>query len=121
MSDQQATPNDKGPAPVTIGPSGTTEPVFMLVPTSEVKAEDVCSVAVHYVDGVPELVVTGGNWFPETLSVKDASGSMIAIYTVGAVPSASRRLSGSMISGAIDYVYPNAVVISTPLTGEQDR
>ncbi|GAB7186793.1 hypothetical protein ATKI12_6624 [Kitasatospora sp. Ki12] len=75
MSD--TTPNAKGPAPIQ-GKPVTTEPT--LVPASEVKPEDLGSLSLRYVDGQPQLVVSGGTFIPAGLTVVNDSGTPVAAY-----------------------------------------
>ncbi|WP_406399717.1 hypothetical protein OH805_11660 [Streptomyces sp. NBC_00879] len=75
MSDEQATPQ-------------ATE--LPIIPAAEVNPEDVGTLSLRYVDGVPQLVVSGGTVVPTGLTVLDSSGNVVALYTAGAAPKAVR-------------------------------
>lgn len=81
MSDEQA-PNAKGPAPVQ-GPVGTGP---NLIPASEVKPEDIGALSLHYADGVPVLVVSGGTVVPAGITIVDNEGAVVGAYIAGPVP-----------------------------------
>ncbi|MFD6161460.1 hypothetical protein ACFWF7_37830 [Nocardia sp. NPDC060256] len=70
MSDEQATPNAKGPAPVTV-PAQEAEPIA-------------ATLALEYRDGAPAVVVTGGNTIPSHLAVVDKDGQVVAFYSAQA-------------------------------------
>ncbi|MFB7860601.1 hypothetical protein [Streptomyces sp. NPDC056069] len=76
----EITPNSKGPAPVQYTPAAS-EPT--LIPADQVKPEDIGTLSLRYVDGAPQLVVSGGKYLPAGLAVVDASGSAVATYTAG--------------------------------------
>ena len=54
---------------------------------TEVKPEDVGTLSLRYVDGVPQLVVSGGTVLPARLTVVDASGKAVGAYTAGPLSS----------------------------------
>jgi hypothetical protein len=54
-----------------------------LIPASEIKSEDVGTLSLRYVDGVPVLVVSGGRAVPASLTVVNESGSPVANYAAG--------------------------------------
>ncbi len=64
------------------GPSdGDAEnPGLVLIPTEQVKSEQVGSLSLRYVDGTPVLVVSGGTAIPAALTVVDASGAPVTVY-----------------------------------------
>lgn len=74
----ETTPNSKGPAPVQLTPE-TTEPA--LIPADQVKPEGVGTLSLRYLDGVAQLVVSGGAVIPGGITVVDASGNAVAGYT----------------------------------------
>lgn len=87
MSDEQAAPNDKGPAPVTIGQTSSTELGLPLVPASEVKPEDVGKLVLTYpTDGQPSIVYEGGAFVPASLPVTNESGAVVATYEIKSLP-----------------------------------
>ncbi|MCX4826040.1 hypothetical protein OG883_40930 [Streptomyces sp. NBC_01142] len=53
------------------------------IPATEVNPEDVGTLSLRYVDGVPVLVVSGGSIIPASLTVVNESGSPIAKYAAG--------------------------------------
>ncbi|GHD36111.1 hypothetical protein GCM10010317_000020 [Streptomyces mirabilis] len=53
------------------------------IPAAEVNPEDVGTLSLRYVDGVPVLVVSGGSIIPASLTVVNESGSPIANYAAG--------------------------------------
>ncbi|MGW2583099.1 hypothetical protein ACWCYZ_17480 [Streptomyces virginiae] len=62
-----------------------------LIPATEVKPEGIGVLSLRYVDGQPQLVVSGGTSIPAGLTVVDGSGSAVAVYAAGAVaPTAAR-------------------------------
>jgi hypothetical protein len=48
------------------------------------------TLSLRYQDGVPMLVVNGGNAVPETLVVVDGTGTAVAAYTAGPPPARAR-------------------------------
>ncbi|MEU3048821.1 hypothetical protein ABZ705_20320 [Streptomyces sp. NPDC006984] len=61
------------------GTEGSTERPA-LIPVTEIKPEDVGTLALHYRDGVPALVSSGGTAFPATLQLVDGKGNVLASY-----------------------------------------
>ncbi|MFD9375152.1 hypothetical protein ACFWBH_06365 [Streptomyces sp. NPDC059999] len=70
----ESTPNAKGPAPV------------------QGKPEDVATLSIEYRDNQPVIVVSGGKAIPAGLTVVDAGGQAVAVYTASDVPKAQARL-----------------------------
>ena len=107
--------NSKGPAkiqmPAHLTESLTTTPAAentasdatKLIPASEVKPEDITTLSLRHVDGVPQLVVSGGKVIPAELTVVDASGKAVATYTAGAATQA--RLLGSRDGFFMNWEY----------------
>ncbi|WP_328622212.1 hypothetical protein [Streptomyces sp. NBC_00354] len=62
------------------------------VPASEVKPEDVGTLSLRYVDGVPQLVISGGRFAPAALTIVDPSGTPVATYTAGPLPVMTSRV-----------------------------
>ncbi|MFD7972697.1 hypothetical protein, partial [Streptomyces clavifer] len=58
-------------------------------PVTEVTPDEVGMVSVRYVEGTPQLVITGGTVIPAVLTAVDGSGDVVAEYT------APRRLARS--------------------------
>ncbi|MFI5775355.1 hypothetical protein ACIA74_44680 [Streptomyces sp. NPDC051658] len=77
----ETTPNSKGPAKVQL-PTEATEPV--LIPASEVKPENIGTLAIEYRDGQPVLVVSDGTYIPAGLVVMNGSGQAVGFYAAGA-------------------------------------
>ncbi|MGW9212927.1 hypothetical protein ACWGR4_38925 [Embleya sp. NPDC055664] len=77
MSDEQAVPNSKGPAPVRLPVATDPKPI----PGSEVKPESVGTLAIEYRDGQPVIVVSGGRVIPGGIAVVDDAGNAVAAYT----------------------------------------
>ncbi|UQA94918.1 hypothetical protein [Streptomyces halobius] len=69
--------------------TAAAEEEIQQIPATEVKPEDIGSLSLRYVDGVPQLVVSGGTGIPADLTVVDASGSAVATYAAGPPPSVS--------------------------------
>ncbi|MFD3788816.1 hypothetical protein [Streptomyces cyaneofuscatus] len=67
----------KSSAPVQVT-SQTAEPT--LIPATEVKPEDIGALSLRYVNGVAQLVVSGGTAIPAGLTVVDADGNDVAAY-----------------------------------------
>lgn len=55
-------------------------------PETEVKPEDVGMLAIRYVDGVPQITVSGGTAIPEGMAVVDGQGTPVAFYQAGPPP-----------------------------------
>ncbi|MFD4926177.1 hypothetical protein ACFWNE_33375 [Streptomyces goshikiensis] len=70
--------NEMGTTAVRSTSPETTEPV--LIPADQVKPEDIGTLSLHHVDGVPVLVVSGGKAIPAGLTVVDGSGQPVATY-----------------------------------------
>ncbi|MBT2384439.1 hypothetical protein [Streptomyces sp. ISL-11] len=56
---------------------------FEIIDVSEPKPEDVGTLSLRYVDGVPTLVVSGGEAVPVSLTVVNDSGAPVAAYVAG--------------------------------------
>ncbi|MFD4123624.1 hypothetical protein ACFWIN_05950 [Streptomyces sp. NPDC127049] len=67
------------------------------IPMTEIGSQDVGTFSVRYVDGTPQLVVTGGTVIPPVLTVLDGSGSVVAEYTT----SRSRSRSHDILEAGI--------------------
>ena len=67
-------------------PEATEVPI---IPPSDVKPEDVGTLSLRYVDGVPTVVITGGTAIPQSLAATDGAGNLIATYT--ATPAIAAR------------------------------
>ncbi|MFF1904818.1 hypothetical protein [Kitasatospora sp. NPDC058218] len=81
----------------------TTEiPGLTVIPAEEVNPEDVGTLSLRYVDGVPQLVVSGGTVVPAGLTVVDGTGNAVAVYNAGPVPVAQSRTSSVTIYGIVD-------------------
>ncbi|MFD7496410.1 hypothetical protein ACFV8T_29165 [Streptomyces sp. NPDC059832] len=90
-------PNAKGPAPIKLPPEQseakwvtvhaglkTAEVTDLeLVPASDVKPEDVGTLSLRHVDGVPQLVISGGTYIPAELTVVDGASKPVARYSMG--------------------------------------
>ncbi|MEU0941026.1 hypothetical protein [Embleya sp. NPDC005971] len=61
------------------------------VPVTEVKPEEIGVLSLRYVDGQPQLVVSGGKAIPSGLAVVDAAGNAVAAYSVGPILEARQR------------------------------
>ncbi|WP_330261803.1 hypothetical protein [Streptomyces sp. NBC_00539] len=83
MSDEQSgiQVTDLGAIPTTVNAFEVVD--VTLVPVAEVKSEEVGTLSLRYVDGVPQLVVSGGKAFPANLAAVDGSGNQVATYAVG--------------------------------------
>ncbi|MEU3048819.1 hypothetical protein ABZ705_20310 [Streptomyces sp. NPDC006984] len=62
-----------------------------LIPVTEVKLEDVGTLRLRCVDGVPQLVVSGGTAIPASLTVVDGAGNAVGTYATGAAPTTQPR------------------------------
>ncbi|MFD7497971.1 hypothetical protein ACFV8T_37455 [Streptomyces sp. NPDC059832] len=60
-----------------------------LIPAAEVNPEHVGALSLRYVDGQPQLVVSGGTVIPAGLTVVDGSGDPVAPYIAGKVVSST--------------------------------
>ncbi|MFD8440485.1 hypothetical protein ACFV2I_36220 [Streptomyces microflavus] len=67
------------------------------IPMTEIRSQEVGTFSVRYVDGRPQLVVTGGTVIPPVLTVLDGSGSVVAEYTT----SRSRSRSYDILEAGI--------------------
>ncbi|MEU1107297.1 hypothetical protein ABZ408_41215 [Streptomyces tibetensis] len=54
-----------------------------IIPATEVRIEEMATLSLRYVDGVPQLVASGGTVTPAGLTVVDATGITVATYTAG--------------------------------------
>ncbi|QIS03976.1 hypothetical protein F5X71_18075 [Nocardia brasiliensis] len=61
----------------------------------EIEPEQVAMLSLRYVDGVPTLVVSGGTLAPAAITAVDSSGTPVAMYTGGPVP--TTRQSGALL------------------------
>ncbi|MFE7267807.1 hypothetical protein ACFU9B_38300 [Streptomyces sp. NPDC057592] len=78
---------------------GTSEVTALgLIPATEVKPEDAGLLSLRYVDGVPQLVVSGGTVIPTGLTVVDASGNAVAEYTGGPASTTSTQTASRTIA-----------------------
>ncbi|MFD7497972.1 hypothetical protein ACFV8T_37460 [Streptomyces sp. NPDC059832] len=68
----------KGPAPVQYKPAAT-EPT--LIPADQVNPDDIGALSLRYIDGQPQLVVSGGTVIQAGLTVVDGSGNPVGAYT----------------------------------------
>ncbi|MFF4104376.1 hypothetical protein [Streptomyces sp. NPDC001903] len=59
-----------------------------LIPADQVKPEDIGTLSLRYVDGVPQLVVSSGTAIPAGLTVVDAAGNAVAAYTAAPLKTA---------------------------------
>uniref|UniRef100_A0AAU2K3V8 Uncharacterized protein n=1 Tax=Streptomyces sp. NBC_00049 TaxID=2903617 RepID=A0AAU2K3V8_9ACTN len=64
-------------------PAEKTGPQTGAIPSGEARPEDVGTQSVHYVDGQPVLVVTGGASAPAALAAVEASGNPVVEYSAG--------------------------------------
>ncbi|MFB6878514.1 hypothetical protein [Streptomyces sp. NPDC056323] len=87
MSNEQATPQAKGPAQVQGQPS-TTDPVR--IPASEINPEDIGALSICYVNGRPAIVVNGGDFIPADLPVVDQTGTVVGRLYTGRLPDDAR-------------------------------
>ncbi|GAB2453666.1 hypothetical protein [Nocardia tengchongensis] len=88
MSDEQATPNAKGPARVTIDQANLEESGFTLAPASEINPEDAGTLTLEHRDGRPVLVCSGGKSVPSNIPVIGDGDAVLAVYAVAPVPTA---------------------------------
>lgn len=79
MSETTPEANSHGPAPAQYQPAAT-EPA--LIPASQVKPEDIGTLAIEYRDGQPVIVISGGTVIPAGLTAVDASENAVATYSV---------------------------------------
>ncbi|WP_328788782.1 hypothetical protein [Streptomyces sp. NBC_00273] len=87
MSDtQQTPPEDSG---LTIIPP--QEGGLTIIPAGETKPEDLGTLSLRYVDGVPMLVVNGGTAVPAGLTVVDGAGNTVTTYVTSAPPQMGTR------------------------------
>ncbi|MEU4730740.1 hypothetical protein [Streptomyces sp. NPDC023588] len=77
---------------------GPTTPNLDGVPVTEVKPEDMGTLSLRYVDGLPQLVVSGGKALPAGLMVVDESGAAVANYTAspGSAPQSRMVINHNM-------------------------
>jgi hypothetical protein len=61
------------------------------IPATEVKPEDIGALSLRYVDGVPVVVVSGGQGVPQTVAIVDESGAPVAAYSAGALSATARK------------------------------
>ncbi|MGW8782589.1 hypothetical protein ACWGNM_31625 [Streptomyces sp. NPDC055796] len=65
------------------------------IPADQVKPEDIGTLSLRYVDGQPQLVVSGGTVIPAGLTVVDGAGNAVAAYA--AQQPAQNRLAGGVL------------------------
>ncbi|WP_042804705.1 hypothetical protein [Streptomyces sp. C] len=80
----EITPEAKGPAPVRLE---ATAGEAVLVPASQVRPEDIGTLAIEYRDGVPVIVVSGGKFIPAGISVVNQEGVAVARVTAAPIDS----------------------------------
>ncbi|MFD7454462.1 hypothetical protein [Kitasatospora sp. NPDC059827] len=59
---------------------------------SEINPDGVGMLSLRYVDGVAQVVVSGGHGIPAELTVVDGSGNAVAAYTAGPVTDSTTLL-----------------------------
>ncbi|WP_436493274.1 hypothetical protein [Actinokineospora sp. HUAS TT18] len=57
-------------------------------PSEQETTDDTGLLSIHYRDGQPVIIVSGGAAIPETITVTDPSGTPVATYTAGPVGTA---------------------------------
>ncbi|MFE9368153.1 hypothetical protein ACFYNN_36585 [Streptomyces sp. NPDC006978] len=72
------------------------EAPFEVIDVSEVKPEDVGTLSLRYVDGAPQLVLTGGTVFPTTLQLVNGSGNVLGAYTANPAQPETRARSANV-------------------------
>ncbi|KZM71300.1 hypothetical protein [Nocardia terpenica] len=75
MTEQEPAPENPGMQIVDVSP---TEP----------EPENAAVLSVHYRDGKPVFVATGGSVVPSVIEVENASGNVVAHYAVDTAPTA---------------------------------
>ncbi|MFD4926178.1 hypothetical protein ACFWNE_33380 [Streptomyces goshikiensis] len=78
------------------GAEASGNPELTVIPASEVKPEDMGALSLRYVDGVPQLVVSGGTVIPAGLTVVDGAGNAVASYTADS--------SGNALAKTLQFV-----------------
>jgi hypothetical protein len=96
---------DLGAIPGTEG--GPAAPNLVGVPVTEIKP-DVGMLSLRYVDGVPQLVVSGGTTIPASLTVVDTLGTPVAKYE-RLSPAQPAAISGRDILADINAVIGKTV------------
>ncbi|WP_436497155.1 hypothetical protein [Actinokineospora sp. HUAS TT18] len=66
-------------------------------------AVGVGTLSIHYRDGEPVIIVSGGGVVPETITVTDTAGAPVAVYAAG--PVATARIVGGEESPAGSYPF----------------
>ncbi|HVK26409.1 MAG TPA: hypothetical protein VM677_34090 [Actinokineospora sp.] len=89
MADEKpdVTAEDTGLRVVTVEESGqlaVDKPVG-------VKPEGVATLSIHYREGNPVIVATGGTAIPNTIEVQDAEGNAVAVYTAPSMTRTSQN------------------------------
>ncbi|MFB0631568.1 hypothetical protein [Streptomyces sp. AB3(2024)] len=56
------------------------------IPAAEVKPDDLGTLSLRYVEGVAQLVLSGGSVMPAGLTVVDGSGNAVAVYAASTAP-----------------------------------
>lgn len=106
---------------------GPESPDLSAVPVTEIKPEDIGSLSLRYVDGVPQLVVSGGTAIPAGLTVVDGAGNVVAAYAAGPAVQATARFGSTvglnddgkvLAVGAPGPSQGDLFVFSPPLMGE---
>ncbi|UGY94409.1 hypothetical protein [Streptomyces gobiensis] len=102
--------------PVAQARSGSANPVVVpteevkpetnlgLIPATEVKPEDIGTLSLRYVDGVPQLVVNGGTHAPAQLVLVNAEGATVSVYQ-GLPPVQARSVTDKPFLLPIEEVF----------------
>lgn len=95
MSEKEPTTGE--PGLILIQPSGTGE--TDIAPQAVGTPDDVGALSVHYRDGRPVIIVTGGTALPGEVVVENADGKIVASYRAGGV-----EQTGAQTRNSIDEV-----------------
>ncbi|MFE4459165.1 DUF1120 domain-containing protein [Nocardia tengchongensis] len=101
MTDEQATPNAKGPAPVTWTPPSPVEAETTPAPTSEINPDGIATLILRYTDGALVLSVEDGAPLPEALTIVDSTGTPVARYTPSPLPEGRASSVDLTVTGII--------------------
>ncbi|MYV99838.1 hypothetical protein [Streptomyces sp. SID3343] len=112
MSDEQAVPNSKGPAPMRL-PAATQPNV---VPATDVKPEDIGTLSIEYQEGRSVIVASGGTHIPAVLTVVDNEGIAVGAYTAGPVP----KLNVTGVITPLHYLYEPQALMTLDERSEGD-
>jgi hypothetical protein len=83
-----------------------------IIPAAEVKPEEVGTLSLRYVDGVAQLVVSGGTIVPAGLTVVDESGNPVAAYAAAPpVASQTRGLDGPGYADIVGFGLDGVVIL----------